>query len=195
MVARSPRARLWPRLLQGCRWNSSDAILDALPEPPEGLRDIGQSMVLAKECWWRLTGTTQLSAYTNHLFAQQTSCPTVVDLFCGCAGLTLLSCTLISFRAGLAVVLHSEPAWPCIENPRMHTVGRVATPLTAPMGIPERIVLYIDSGTISAVSSGETMTLRAKAIKLGHYRIVRTDEDTGVSSIISRSDMASSLPI
>ncbi len=77
----------------------------------------------------------------------------------------------------------------------MHTVGRVATPLTAPMGIPERIVLYIDSGTISAVSSGETMTLRAKAIKLGHYRIVRTDEDTGVSSIISRSDMASSLPI
>lgn len=165
MVARSTRVRLWPRLLHGCRWHSSDAVLDGLPELRKGLCD-RRPLMVARACRWLLAGTKQLSAYTNHLFAKQTSCPTVVDVFCGCGGLTLLFCTLISFRAGHAVVPHSGPARPCIENPRMHSVGRVTTPLPAPMGVSERIILYIDSGTITVVSSSETMTLRAKGSSL-----------------------------
>ena len=66
----------------------------------------------------------------------------------------------------------------------MHSVGMVATPRPASMGSPEQIILYIDSGTITVVSSGETMTLRAERINAGYYRIIHTADCTGVEDIV-----------
>lgn len=55
--------------------------------------------------------------YTNHLFANETSRPTVVDLFCGCGGLTL-GLVAAGFRSALAI-----DRWPAALETFRRNIG------------------------------------------------------------------------
>ena len=73
--------------------------------------------LLSRERGTVIVGRMVARAYTNHLFANQTSRPTVVDLFCGCGGLTL-GLVAAGYRSTLAI-----DRWPAAVDTFRRNIG------------------------------------------------------------------------